>query len=190
MRASLEDFELPYPGQPMPISDPSAAGLLMSLRDCLCTEVAKATWGAVCRCYVAWGPALPIQDGCSCACGEDELHNGDAWVKLDGLDPDLVGGTGAGISGWCPQGWAATVSMGVYRCIPVGEGEEVLPAQEVTDISLALLSDMAAIWRVLACCEALEEGTRVLGWSPIDPAGGCAGGTISIQVPLAGTSVC
>jgi hypothetical protein len=186
----IDDIDLPFPGQPLPISDPTAAALLVGLRDCLCQQITRATYGPVCRCYVAWGPTLPIQDGCSCACGDFDEHNGDAWVKLDSLDPDLEGGTAAGVQGWCPQAWVATVSIGVYRCIPTAQDDDVLPATEVTDISLALLSDMAAVWRVLACCDVLQEGARVLSWTPIDPAGGCAGGYLSIQVPLAGSTVC
>ena len=180
-----------YAPQPViPVPDPSAAPLLMALRDCLCEQATRTIYGPVCRCYVAWGPNIPIQDGCSCACGTDQENNGDAWVKLDSLDPDLIGGTGAAVQGWCPQAWAATVTMGLYRCIPVAEGDDVLPAEEVTDTSLALLSDMAALWRVLGCCDALSDGARVQTWAPIDPSGGCAGGTLTIQVPLAGTSAC
>lgn len=179
------------PIAPPAISDPSTAPALMALRDCLCEQVKQAIYGPVCRCYVAWGPALPIQDGCSCACDDDE-HNGDAWVKLDSLEPDVTGTPGANeLMGWCPAGWTATVTMGIYRCIPVAEGEDVLPAETVTDISLALLSDMAALWRVLSCCPAaIGDGVRVVSWNPIDPAGGCAGGSLTIQLPLSGTNAC
>lgn len=174
------------------IPDPAAAAALMSLRDCLCQQVAQTTYGPVCRCYVAWGPALPVQDGCSCACGDSGEHNGDAWVKLDSLEPDLGGTAGNNeLVGWCPPGWAATISMGVYRCLPVAEGEDVMPAEQITDISLALLSDMAAVWRVLSCCPAvLGEGVRVIGWTPIDTSGGCGGGSLTIQIPLSGMNAC
>lgn len=180
-----------WPGQDptMPtIPDPAAAPVLMALRDCLCEQMTRTVYGPVCRCYVAWGPALPIQDGCSCAC-DDEQHNGDAWVKLDSIEPDLSGSSTVNdLMGWCPPGWTATISMGTYRCIPVAEADSVLPDQEVTDISLALLSDSAALWRVLSCCrEALADGVRVLAWTPIDPSGGCAGGALTLQVPLSGT---
>jgi hypothetical protein len=171
------------------ISDSAAAPILMALRDCLCREVAKTIFGSVCRCYVAWGAVLPMQDGCFCTCEPD--GNGDAWVKLDSLDPDLSATSGAGVQGWCPTGWVATLSMGIYRCIPVGEADEVLDHTVVTDTSLALLSDMASLWRAFSCCESvIENGVRVATWTPIDPAGGCAGGALTIQVPLAGSSSC
>lgn len=184
------------------IPDPAVAPLLMGLRDCLCEQVAKSINGPVCRCYVTWGSALPVQDGCLCTC-EDGTGNGDGWVKLDSMEPDLAG-TATALSGWCPTGWTATVSMGVYRCVPVAEETQVLPAEEVTDTSLALLSDMAALWRVLSCCTALpagpgpgepppgplDDGVRVVAWNPIDTAGGCAGGYLTIQLPLAGTNGC
>jgi hypothetical protein len=187
------------PGTPAPsgaspaIPDPAAAGLLMALRDCVCEQMTHTLYGPVCRCYVAWGPALPIQDGCSCTCGLEGEHNGDAWVKLDSLEPDLSATSGSPGMAWCAPAWTATMSMGVYRCIPVAESEDVMPAEQVTDISLALLSDMAALWRVLSCCpQALDNGVRVVAWTPIDPSGGCAGGSLTIQIPLSGTgsSVC
>lgn len=196
-----------WPGtQPQPIPDPAAAAALMSLRDCLCREVARTVYGAVCRCYLAWGAQLPIQDGCSCACGDSDEHNGDAWVKLDSMEPDLTGTPSSNeLMGWCPPGWTATITIGIYRCVPVAEGEDVMPSQEITDTSLALLSDMAALWRVLSCCRSLpvgptqqhiaingvlDDGVRVLGWSPIDATGGCAGSSLTIQIPLSGTVGC
>lgn len=193
MKMLADGTSLPL-GQAPPrqeIPDPAAAGLLMKLRDCLCNELARSVLGPPCRCYVAWGATLPIQDGCDCSCGLDGEHNGDAWVKLDSMEPDL-GGTPSSneLIGWCAPGWTATISMGSYRCIPTPEGgDEVLSAEEVTDTSLALLSDMAAVWRVLSCCtQALDDGLRVFGWTPIDASGGCAGGALTIQVPLSGTS--
>jgi hypothetical protein len=123
------------------------------------------------------------------------------------MEPDLTGTAAANeMMGWCPPGWVATISLGIYRCVPVAEGEDVMSGEEVTDSSLALLSDMAALWRVLSCCRtggpgispantgaavvgsALDDGVRVLGWSPIDASGGCAGSSLSIQIPLSGTS--
>lgn len=182
----------PCAGPVQPISDPIAAALLMELRACVCREVARTVLGPVCRCYVAWGATLPIQDGCSCQCGIDGEHNGDAWVKLDSLEPDLGSSLGGNdLIGWCPPGWLASITMGVYRCVPVAEAEDVPAAEDVTDVSLALMSDMAALWRVLSCCPAaLGEGVRVLGWNPIDVSGGCAGSYLSVQVPLAGTNSC
>lgn len=176
------------------VPDPAAAATLMALRDCLCEQMTRTIYGPVCRCYVSWGPSLPIQDGCSCTCGLDGEHNGDAWVKLDSMEPDLAGtASGSDLVSWCPAGWTATISLGTYRCIETAEGDDVLPAERVTDISLALLSDMAALWRVLSCCpQALTDGLRVVAWQPTDLSGGCAGGALTIQVPLSGTgsSVC
>lgn len=196
---------------PQAIPDPATAPALMALRACLCRETARTIYGAVCRCYVAWGAQLPVQDGCSCACGDTGEHNGDAWVKLDSVEPDLTGTPSANeMMGWCPPAWSATISMGIYRCVPVADGDDVMSGDDVTDTSLALLSDMAALWRVLACCRSstdatnpatsaanglavanvLDDGVRVIGWAPIDAAGGCAGSYMTIQVPLSGTGGC
>jgi hypothetical protein len=174
---------------PTPIPDPTAAPLLQALRQCLCEQTESTVLGPVCRCYVAWGANLPVQDGCMCVC-DDTGHNGDAWVKLDSLEPDTVAAGGTGQLGWCPAGWMASVTLGIYRCVPTPEQDSVLPSDVITDISLALLSDMAAVWRVLGCCDALQDGVRVVTWAPIDAGGGCAGGALSIQIPLAGISAC
>ena len=178
----------PLPGAPSIAPPPVATALLMALRSCLCDLLKATTLGPACRCYLAWGSGFPIQDGCSCVC-EGPLpdgveHNGDAWVKLDGLDPD----GGIDDRGWCAPAWLATITLGVYRCTPVPEEDEVPDADEVTDTSLALASDMTALFQVRACCTALDEGARVLTWSPFDITGGCGGSYLTLQVPLAGTS--
>lgn len=172
---------------PNAIPDHASAPLLMQIKDCLCQELVKTILGPVCpdRCYVAWGQGLPVQDGCACDCTGG---NGDAWVKLDGESPDFESGLGSSSStSWtCPSSWISTVTFGVYRCVPIPEDDGVLPGSQITDTSLALASDKAALWRVVACCPALQDGVRVVGWQPIDNSGGCAGGQMTIQLPLAG----
>lgn len=164
------------------IEDLAAAPLLMSLKDCLVREAARTKFGPVRDHYLAWGVTLPAQDGCLC----DDEGNGEAWVKLDSFGPDLAAGGGNAGNGWCPPGWVALISLGIYRCVPTPEGDEVLAGRIKTDISLALHSDKAALFRTLACCDQTKNNFRGGDFLPIDAAGGCAGGMLTLQLPLMG----
>lgn len=170
----------------VPLSDSLVAPLLVALRDCLCEQLKSSMYGPVCRCMIVHGFALPIMDGCDCDC--DQEGQGDAWVRLVRLEPEV---TLQMVSPQpCPTGWQAVVEMGSYRCVPTpDDGEEELPmdARVVTDSALALLADMNALLRVLGCCDALRD--RDVGvdfWQAVGPSGGCAGGTLQIRVALPG----
>lgn len=165
-----------------PLSDPLVAPLLVQLRDCVRTELARAVAGPVCRCAVAHSVVTPTMDGCDCECDDGQ---GDAWVRLVRLEPDeTLEGIGPAV---CPTGWQAVIELGVYRCVPLPEEGEALEEQVVSDIALAALSDMNALIRVLGCCSALwDTALGVEFWQPVGPAGGCAGGTLQFRVAISG----
>lgn len=171
---------------PMPLSDSLVAPLLVALRDCLCAELQRSVLGPACRCMIVHNFTSPVMDGCDCIC--DEGGQGDAWVRLVRLEPELTADPVHRHS--CPVGWQAVIELGTYRCVPTPEdGEEFLPLEErvVTDSALELLSDMNALLRVLACCPPLRDmDVGVEFWQPVGPAGGCAGGVLQIRVALSG----
>lgn len=167
---------------PTPLSDSLVAPLLVELRDCVCAELARSIAGPVCRCAIAHSVVTPTMDGCDCECEDGQ---GDAWVRLVRLEPEesleIVGPS------VCPTGWQAVIELGVYRCVPLPEEDEVLEEQVVSDTALAALADMNALIRVLGCCTALRDAfTGVEFWQPVGPSGGCAGGTLQIRVAISG----
>jgi len=164
------------------LADLATGPLLMSLKDCLVQQAARTRFGRVRDHYLAWGVTLPAQDGCLC----DGEGNGEAWVKLDTFGPDLAAGGGSAATAWCPPGWVALVTMGLYRCVPVPQEDEVLPGTVKTDTTLALLSDKAALFSTLSCCAQTKDVFRGGEFTAVDVAAGCAGGVLALQIPLAG----
>lgn len=165
-----------------PLSDNLVAPLLVELRDCLCSQLARTPAGPVCRCMLLHNFSLPPMDGCDCTC---ENGRGDGWVRLVRLEPEVsLNLTHPTV---CPTGWLATIELGVYRCVPLDDSPAAMPAQQVGDIALEMLADMAALIRVLGCCPALaDRDVGVDYWQPVGPAGGCAGGTLQIRVAISG----
>lgn len=170
----------------IPLSDPLVAPLLVALRDCLCEQLASTMYGPPCRCMVVHNFTLPAMDGCDCSC--DDGGQGDAWVRLVRLEPELTADLVHAHA--CPVGWQAVIELGTYRCVPTpDDGEEFLPldARVVTDTALQQLSDMNALLRVLQCCPVLiDREVGVDYWQAVGPAGGCAGGALQIRVALSG----
>jgi hypothetical protein len=168
-------------------ADTLISPLLLALRDCLCDQLRSSVAGPVCRCAVVHTQALPVMDGCECRCAERDVDTelvgrGDASVRMVRLDPDLalVGGPGP-----CPTGWQALISMVTYRCVPTPEADELLDPQTLTDTTLELNSDLAAMLRVLQCCpELADRDVSVDLAQPIGPTGGCAGWELQLRVAL------
>lgn len=179
--------------------DEQFAPLLLQLRDCLAAELSRSLAGPVCRAYVEWRAVPPVMDGCHCECADEDGNagNGDAWVRLAQVEPDQ--GTGSfttgrnvvGVGG-CPPSWFATIGLGSYRCIPIPEQGEPLPADTITATALMLHSDIAAYQRVLACCElfrgtdADDLGLGAPGIQSITPirAADCGGGELLFRLPV------
>lgn len=173
-----------------PLSDSLVAPLLVSLRECVRAQLARSISGPVCRASLRHSVVTPTMDGCDCECPEGQ---GDAWVRLVRLEPDVSNDTGGGLQpSSCAPSWLAYVEIGVYRCVPLPEEGEALPEQTEHVISLDALSDMNALLRVLTCCPTLRDTfTAVDFWQPLGPSGGCAGGALQFRVAiLGGAGVC
>src|SRR5688500_18541825 len=104
----------------IPLSDPLVAPLLVALRDCLCEQLASTMYGPPCRCMVVHNFTLPAMDGCDCSC--DDGGQGDAWVRLVRLEPELTADLVHAHA--CPVGWQAVLELGTYRCVPTPEDGE------------------------------------------------------------------
>lgn len=166
-----------------PLSDSLAAPLLVALRECVRAQLARSTSGPVCRASIRHSVVTPAMDGCDCQCADGQ---GDAWVRLVRLEPD-VDNAGAVAPSACPTAWLAVIELGVYRCVPLPEEGEALPEQTEHVISLDALSDMNALLRVLTCCLALADAfIGVDFWQPLGPSGGCAGGMLQFRASILG----
>lgn len=179
---------------PAALVDEVFAPLLLALRDCLDAELSRSLAGSVCRAYVEWRPVAPVMDGCDCECVDEasgQAGNGDCWVRLIRIERDQPSG---GMPAGCAPPRAAIIGLGSYRCIPIPEQGEPLPAEIVTATSLMLHADAAAYMRVIepGCCELFTSPTSdELGlgrpeFLQLDAirAANCGGGEMQFRLPV------
>lgn len=158
---------------------PIAAALLT----CLCAELTEA--GApVCRCCLEFGQLAPADD-CACEClGGGQ---GQAWVRVVQIAPyTSLSGTTPTRSP-CSLGAAYTITfeLGVRRCVTMTDEYGHVDCDVRTEETARILSDAAAMRRVVACCPALADAQRGSGlWLPTPVMGGCAGGTLSFDTDI------
>lgn len=180
------------PGQPDRIAAPYA----LALRDCVCAALAKSLLGPVCRCEFRHDSQVEL-DGCNCECEltPGVTGHGAAWVRTVSIGPAGAGGTQnpfatnrGSSAGPCITGWTVTLEIGTSRCIFLTEDGSLPDAGVINSEALSLASDAFAVLSAIVCCPTLSELEPSIGlWQPVGPAGGCAGGavTISFDVPLA-----
>lgn len=121
---------------------------------------------------------------------QDLCCSGLAWVRIDDIfstsadfpAPD----TSVVITGCGPMAWGVVVEMGVMRCAPVGDINNIPTCGEWTALAEAISLDQRAMRDAMCCMiNQLDPGSVAIGsWSPLPTTGGCAGGVwpITIQV--------
>lgn len=112
----------------------------------------------------------------------DECCNGQLWIRVVGLEPQMSTVKGNGQ----PCGvlwWDALLAVGVIRCVHVVDDRGVAPtAAELTEDALQMVADLTAIQQAIICDPIT---TRMMAWVPLGPQGGCAGGEQRFVVRLA-----
>lgn len=108
----------------------------------------------------------------------DDCCNGQLAVRLISLVPIPSGTPGA--RPCPPAGWNATLGISMIRCVATLQDDGEPPtAEAITVDALDVLGDMALIQLAIDCVtRARPEVQRLelLSWTPLGPAGGCAGG--------------
>lgn len=158
---------------------PFAAALLL----CLCAQL-EEDGNPVCQCCLRPGTAPPPADQC-CDCGDGQ---GQASVQVTRVFPS-VKFPQPGIDGELTEctaiGRAAELTITVYRCVSCPDETSFPSCDELTADSVKILSDMAAMFRAVVCCEWHEDQRIIPGeWRPINPSGCCAGGQMTVLVDL------
>lgn len=176
------------PAPPVPVvDDPLVWCVADAIADCLCAQLPEVSAPVACCCVmpgelVAW----------------DDCTNGQAWVRVASVfqvgdrfplpaGPEDI--TPCGGSG----GWAATLELGVIRCMPGPDEQGYLPdCDEYRHTSRLVLADGHAMRRAVLCCDwrdacNIPNNRYTVGsWTPLGPQGVCVGGTLSVTVELSG----
>jgi len=153
------------------------------LLDCLCTEIAQVPEPPA-SCCLRTG--LAVVPGISLT--EDECCSGLAWVRVVSSYPSeqsFPEQDGVPNGNCAPQWYAVVLEMGVVRCGPSWNAEEMETCADWTTVSGYVMNDDAAMRRAF-CCLPVEGMAKVMGvWEPLPNEGRCVGGTrtVTVQVP-------
>jgi hypothetical protein len=165
---------------------PVASALLLALGDALEGDDAP-----VCRLGFAFGNPPPADDCCACPDPDAPSRSGYAWVRLGLIWPTKVFPNPVAAADACPAaGLAATFTLGIYRCAPtLSEGGQMPTPDELGDALVRQTQDAALLRSVIS--GVLGDGADGLDlpylpgtWSPLEPLGGCMGGSVEITVQV------
>lgn len=169
------------------------------LLDCLCDALADTIGGEPCQCSLRPGTAPPPADVC-CNCtggqGQASVQITDFYALTTGKFParGLIGA----LDNCGSYEFAAELTMTVYRCVSVADETSFPSVEELTADTRKIADDMQAMTIALLCCDWHSDPpppNRTQGevhpivpgsWKPLNPMGGCAGGTMSVTVLLGG----
>ena len=116
---------------------------------------------------------------------EDLCCEGLAYVKINSVYPSDDFPAPNEQYTVCANQWAADLEMGILRCSPVGDERFIPTDADWTAAAEQVAHDAAAMRLALARFrDRMEPGNPWLArnWAPIDPQGGCSGGTQVVTV--------
>lgn len=168
------------------LEDPIVNPILDQLLGCLELEVAKVPVPPKLACL---RPGTEI--ALLLSKYRDECCEGLAWVRPVSVYPSTEfpeQDTTAGAAGNCGViQWAVVVEVGVARCAPRPEADELVECSQWTADVHEIMHDAAAIRRAITCCFAdLDIDRRFLPgiWTPLTVEGGCMGGFQQVVVAV------
>lgn len=166
----------------MPITDPGVLPLAETLLGCL-----QAALGDVADPPANVSLRVGTQVELLLSQTRDECCEGVGWVRVVSIYPSAVFPQPDLESVRCwPLQWAAVLELGVARCAPTPEGDELPTPDDWNTIGEAVLSDAAAMRRALCCfAEADPDRMYLAGlWQPLPVDGGCLGGAMQVTVAV------
>jgi hypothetical protein len=154
--------------------------IIADLTECLCALLASEGAGPTCFCGLVPGEA-PAWDYCG-ECAGDNCGMG--FIVVQSVFPSTTF-PGAVEFSKCDAPLAAGLQVGALRCVPtLGEQGELPDETDQRESGLALIADMGAIHKAIACCGIKQYALG--SYVPLGPTGGCAGGAWELTVGLDG----
>lgn len=155
--------------------------ILSELAACLCAQIEEDESPRTCFCGIVFGEAAAqsYSGNCRDACGM-------AWVRLAAMYPMSAIGEQDTTLGNCGKEFGVDIEMGVMRCVNVGDERGNPPTQEsLYKESLQAMADARSMYRAVYCCAAIDTMDVIVGqYTPLGPAGGLAGGTVTLSAAL------
>ncbi len=164
---------------PTPVVDPVAQPILDTLLVAMEIEVAKVPNPPA---VVCMRPGDRIDLLISQL--RDECCEGLAWIRVAGIYPSTNFPTQDETFQKCQTGWGVQVELGVARCAPVGDENNLPSCDEWTAATNNVTADAAALRRTLLRWKTLEENRFRQyipgGYLPLTTEGGCVGGAMLV----------
>jgi hypothetical protein len=155
---------------------PPLATKLVEILQCVCENIETYGAGPVCWCGLYPGDSVAWD-----ACGEcDNGHCGMAYVK-PGIAVPYQTFPVAQLDASCSWPISHSIEVGIVRCFPTSEDDGTpASADAVTEATLNMALDQAALYRAIRCCSCSE--IALAGWQPLGPLGNCVGGAWTMWI--------
>lgn len=145
---------------------------LSALAECLCAQIILDGLPEPCFCGLVPGEAPAIEYVTNC----DDDMCGMAWVRLAAVAPISGVGVPNIVINNCNSEIGFDAEVGIMRCAPAGESDGTPPpADELLAAADLQIADMMAMYRAIACCDALDDFI-IETYTPVGPDGGAVGG--------------
>lgn len=117
----------------------------------------------------------------------DECCDGIGWVRNVTTYPSTNFPDQDSVASNCgPLSWAVVLEIGIARCAPTPEAQDLTTAEEWDAAADAISGDAAAIRRAVATFKTLPEYEDTLwlvgAWLPLPTEGGCMGGAMQVTI--------
>lgn len=164
----------------------AAAGVLECFQTALLLRPVAERPGQIC---MRAGSEVPFSVGLA----EDLCCTGLAWVRVVSIEPLVVPIPGTAnfpnADNACQQsGSVATLELGVARCQPFGDANAGPDCNAWTVLALRMDNDAADMRKAVCCYQtAVINDNNVMQvrrgiWEPFQTEGGCAGGTMRVEI--------
>lgn len=155
----------------------SVAQILTAIASCLCAEVNADD--DMCFCGVIQGEAAVHDFWPDCD------NDGMAWVRLGPTYPSTALGQADETPGIKGKALGLDIDLGIVRSYEFDDTDLSISPEQYATMATRAADDMQAIYKVIACCDALEERDFIMGqYLPIGPSGGVYGGSVTVYTQV------
>lgn len=131
------------------------------------------------------------------ALGEDECKCGSAWVKVNdwyATSDATFPGPDESLDGqMCPSAYALVLELGIGRCPPQGDENQLPTVADRNAFHLVVLQDVQLMRKAINCCfrnVPLPEPFVVGDWSKQGPIGMCFTQALTITIMVVNCNEC
>lgn len=165
------------------------------LLECLCAQMnALPEAQRPARCCVKFSGTLPTM---GISVNEDECKCTTAWVRLVTWYPTsndtFPAPDTTPEASRCMEAWGLVLEMGVGRCPPIGDAQNLPSCEQQNDFAQIMRDDAAAFRKAVRCCFAVVDPLLEFTMGEpqiVGPAGACIQQTLNVTVMVVACDEC